>query len=86
MMRELVAELRASGVRYHKDTAYKTTRRMTGRTGRSDWAEFEQVEPGRLRLRPGVAAVGAGWEQAVTVAGAMATQGLPGHRRPRRLS
>jgi site-specific DNA recombinase len=55
LMRELVPELRASGVQYRKDTVYKTIRRMTGRTGRSGWAEFEQVEPGRLRLRPGVA-------------------------------
>lgn len=56
-MRDLVAELRASGVPYRKDTVYKTIRRMTGRTGRSDWAEFEQLEPGRLRLRSGVALI-----------------------------
>ncbi len=58
LMRDLVAELRASGAPYRKDTVYKTIRRMTGRTGRSDWAEFEQVESGTLRLRPGVALVG----------------------------
>ncbi len=55
LMRELVPELRASGVQYRKDTVYKTIPRMTGQTDRSGWAEFEQVEPGRLRLRPGVA-------------------------------
>jgi hypothetical protein len=54
LMRDLVAELRASDAPYRKDTVYKTIRRMTGRTGRSDWAEFEQVELGRLRLRPGI--------------------------------
>ncbi len=60
LMRDLVAELRASGAQYRKDTVYKTIRRMSGRTGRSDWAEFEQVESGALRLRPGVALLGAG--------------------------
>jgi uncharacterized membrane protein len=59
-MRDLVAELRASGAHYRKDTVYKTIQRMTGRTGRTDWAEFEQVDPGILRLRPGVAALSAG--------------------------
>lgn len=54
LRRDLVVELRTSGVSYRQDTVYKTIRRMTGRRGRSEWAEFEQAETGRLRLRAGV--------------------------------